>query len=236
MSYNPNIVYISTFPGAGGDDAKDWAIMLLRMYEKYAQKKGWKHVYVDDNTIELKGENVYGRLKNDSGVHRLIRISPFDSKKLRHTSFALVEVLPELEHVKASELKIPEHDLKFEFFRSSGPGGQNVNKVETAVKVIHIPTGLKASSQVERSQARNREKALKLLKAKLVKLMEEKKEEDLSNLRVKVTPDWGHEIRSYILHPYKQVKDHRTGLKITKVEEVLDGDLDLLYEKLDNTG
>lgn len=229
--YNPNIVYVSAHPGAGGDDAKDWALMLLKMYEKYALKRGWKAQFIHDNTIEIKGDNAYGRLKDEAGVHRLVRISPFDSKKHRHTSFALMEVLPELEHVKASQMNIPERDLKVEFFRSSGPGGQNVNKVETAVRIVHIPTHLSASSQVERSQARNRERALKLLKAKLVKLMEEKQEEDLSKLRVKITPEWGHEIRSYVLHPYKLVRDERSGLKISQVEKVLDGDLDLLIKE-----
>ncbi|MBI5732345.1 PCRF domain-containing protein [Candidatus Jorgensenbacteria bacterium] len=231
MNYNPNIITISVLAGAGGDDAKDWAKMLLRMYSRYADLKNWKKQLVNDITLELRGEGAYSRLKEESGVHRLVRISPFDAKQLRHTSFALVEVLPELPDIEARHVQIPEKDLKIEFYRAGGPGGQNVNKVETAVRVVHLPTGVVTSSQVERSQALNRERALKLIKAKLVQLMEEKHEKEISNLRVKVKPEWGHEIRSYVLHPYKQVKDHRTGLKNSRVEEILGGNLDLLLEK-----
>ena len=231
MQYNPNIVTISVLAGAGGEDAKDWAKMLLRMYSRYADRKKWRKTFINDNTLEISGEGVYGRLKDESGVHRLVRISPFDAKKLRHTSFALVEVLPELPKMDESKIQIPEKDLKFDFSRAGGPGGQNVNKVETAVRIVHLPTGLTASSQVERSQAMNRERALKLLKAKIVKVMEERHENELSNLRVKVQPSWANEIRSYVLHPYKQVKDHRTGAKFSKVEEVLEGNLDILTKQ-----
>ncbi len=231
MQVNPNIAIISVLAGAGGDDAKDWANMLIRMYSRYADMRHWKLQAVNDTTIELRGEGAYERLKDESGVHRLVRISPFDAKKLRHTSFALVEVLPELPAQDAAHIQIPEKDLKVEFSRAGGPGGQNVNKVETAVRVTHLPTGLVTSARAERSQASNREKALNLLKAKLIRLMEEKHEKELSNLRTRVAPEWGHEIRSYVLHPYKQVKDHRTGEKISKVEEVLGGDLDILISK-----
>lgn len=231
MNFNPNVITISVLAGAGGDDAKDWAKMLLRMYGRFAQLKNYKQSAINDNTIELRGEGAYERLKDENGVHRLVRISPFDAKKLRHTSFALVEVLPEIPELEARHIQIPEKDLKVEFYRSGGPGGQNVNKVETAVRVMHIPTGLVASSQAERSQARNREKAESLLKAKLLKVMEEKHVQSFENLRVRVQPEWGHEIRSYVLHPYKQVKDHKTGDKISRVEEVLEGNLDLLLKK-----
>ena len=228
MNYNSNAVTVSVLAGAGGDDAKDWAQMPLRMYGSYAKRKGLVAKSVNDNAIEIRGEKIYERLKDESGVHRLVRISPYDAKKLRHTSFALVEVLPEIPQADASKFQIPEKDLKVEFFRSSGPGGQNVNKVETAARFLHLPTGLSAASQAERSQSANRERALNLLKAKLLKLMEEKHEKEITNLRTRVKPEWGHEIRSYVLHPYKQVKDHRTGKKISRVEEILNGNLDLL--------
>lgn len=230
MITNPNSATVSVLAGAGGDDAKDWAQMLVRMYMRYADRRAWKWGSVNDTTIEIKGTGAYERLKEESGVHRLVRISPFDSKKLRHTSFALVEVLPELPPVEAAHIAIPEKDLKVEFYRSGGPGGQNVNKVETAVRVLHIPTGLVAASQAERSQARNREKAVALLKAKIALVMQEKHLQSLEGLRVRVQPEWGHEIRSYVLHPYQQVKNHRTGKKLSRVTEVLDGELDRLKE------
>jgi peptide chain release factor 2 len=231
MAINYNSLTISILAGAGGDDAKDWAQMLLRMYIKYAERRGWKWQTVNDSAIAVKGEGSYERLKTESGVHRLVRMSPFDAKGLRHTSFALVEVLPELPAVEASKIQIPDRDLKVEFYRSGGPGGQNVNKVETAVRVVHLPTGAVASSQAERSQAQNRERALSLLKAKLVQLAEDQHAASIEALRTKVKPEWGHEIRSYVLHPYQQVKDHATGKKISRVEQFLDGDIDLLALK-----
>ena len=228
MSVNPNIATISVMAGAGGDDAKDWARMLVRMYQKYADRKAWKWQLISDGAIEIRGQGAYERLKEESGVHRLVRISPFDAKKLRHTSFALVDVLPELPVMEAAHIQIPEKDLRVEFSRAGGPGGQNVNKVETAVRVIHLPTGLVSASRAERSQAANREKALMLLKAKLSQVMRDKHASTIDNLKTKVEPEWGHEIRSYVLHPYKQVKNHLTGNKISKVEDVLEGNLDLL--------
>jgi peptide chain release factor 2 len=221
-------VYLSVLAGAGGDDAKDWAQMLLRMYGKFSEKKHWKYVWLSDNALEIKGEGAFPRLRPESGVHRLVRISPYDAKKLRHTSFALVEVLPVLPPLETSKLVIPENDLKIEFTRSSGPGGQNVNKVETAVRIVHLPTGIVVSAQAERSQNANREHAMEILKTKLIALMRQNQETELKNLRTKVKPEWGHEIRSYVLHPYKQVKDHATGKKYSGVEAVLEGDLDIL--------
>jgi peptide chain release factor 2 len=225
---NYNEIFISTYPGIGGKDAQDWAKMLLEMYYKYCIKKKWKCSYVNENTININCENAYEKFKDEAGVHRLIRISPFDSKGLRHTSFALVEVLPKISKDDEKILNLPESDLKIEFFRASAPGGQNVNKVESAVRIIHIPTGIVVSSQEERSQARNKEKALCLLKSKLANFLKSQKAEKINALKVKTKPEWGNEIRSYVLYPYKQVKDHRTGFKIQKVEEVLDGNLDLI--------
>lgn len=225
---------ISIFPGAGGEDAEDWAIMLFRMYEGYAKRRGWKTNVIDDNirnsTLEIKGPYAYGYLKREQGVHRLVRISPFSSKKLRHTSFTLVEVLPDLPPMEAAKLEIPEKDLKIEFSRGGGPGGQNVNKVETAVRIVHLPTGLVAGSRAERSQVQNREKAMSLLKAKLLQLMEKTKAKELGDLRTSVKPEWGNQIRSYVLNPYQMVKDHRTEAETARVEEVLAGNLDEFIE------
>lgn len=228
--YDGGAAVLSFYSGAGGKDAEDWAGMLREMYVKYAASRGWKTKEIDDNTIEISGSYAYGFLKGENGVHRLVRISPYDAKQLRHTSFAQVEVLPELPEVEAARLEIPEQDIKAEFFRSSGPGGQNVNKVETAVRLIHIPTNLAASSQVERSQAKNRERAMSLLKAKIVKLMAVHKAKELGELKTKVKPEWGNQIRSYVLHPYKMVKDHRTGVETGDVDKVLDGGLEEFIE------
>jgi len=221
---------ISVYPGVGGDDAADWARMLTEMYAKYAGARGWKVSEIDEGTIEIKGKQTYGILKKETGVHRLVRISPYDSKGLRHTSFALVEVVPDLQGTDVLNFEIPDRDLKWEFRRSSGPGGQNVNKVETAVRVMHIPTGLVAASQAERSQSQNRERALALLTAKLIRLMEERNAKELSELRTKVKPEWGNQIRSYVLHPYKMVKDHRTGAETANAERVLNGELEMFIE------
>ncbi len=233
--YDKRAAILSVYPGAGGEDAEDWARMLFEMYEKYAAKRKWQIAVLDDSpnrrTMEIKGDYAYGYLKNEVGVHRLVRISPFSAKQLRHTSFALIEVLPDLPEIEESKLQIPESDLKLEFFRSSGPGGQNVNKVETAVRVIHLPTGITTASQVERSQISNRDKALKLLKAKLLDLMEKNQIKELGDLRTKVKPEWGSQIRSYVLNPYKLVKDHRTEVETSQVEKVLDGEIDVFVER-----
>ncbi|RJP43647.1 PCRF domain-containing protein [Candidatus Parcubacteria bacterium] len=233
-SYDRQFAAVSVYPGVGGEDAEDWARMLFEMYEGYAKRRGWVSKVVDDNprarVLEVRGEYAYGYLKKESGVHRLVRISPFSAKHLRHTSFALVEVVPDLPAVEESKIVIPEKDLKLDFFRSGGPGGQNVNKVETAVRVTHLPTGLIAASQVERSQAQNRDRAVKLLKAKLIRLMEEHKVDELAALRTRVKPEWGSQIRSYFLNPYQLVKDHRTEVQTAKTEEVLKGDIDQFIE------
>ncbi len=234
--YDKGNAIMTIFSGAGGDDAEDFSAMLLNMYLKFCVQKNFTvtilHKNENDNggyrniTIEISGKNAYGTLKNESGVHRLVRISPFSSKSLRHTSFSLVEVIPEFK--KTTEFEIPETELKVEFSRSSGPGGQNVNKRETAVRVVHLPTNLSAQSDNQRSQAQNKEKALQILKGKIYKALEEDRIKKEQGMYISKTTqiEWGNQIRSYVLHPYKMVKDHRTNVETSKIDEVLNGNLD----------
>lgn len=233
FDYAKNKALLGIYAGAGGVDAQDWASMLFRMYQRYVQKKGWQFSVLHQSfgeqkgiksaAAEIKGGDVYNLLKNESGVHRLVRISPFSAKKLRHTSFAMVEILPE---VIGAEIKLNPAELRFETFRSSGPGGQNVNKLETAVRVTHLPTGASVAVQSERSQAQNKERALQVLYSKLVQRMEVERAREISELKPHVSIEWGSQIRSYVLHPYQMVKDHRSGVKSSQPEKILDGDLD----------
>ena len=234
--YDKSEAIITIFSGAGGDDAEDFSRILFEMYQQYANNRGWGVFLIHENkndhngyrnlTFQIEGKGAYGILKNESGVHRLVRISPFSSKSLRHTSFSLVEVLPRFEENK--EMVIPEDDLKVEFARSSGPGGQNVNKRETAVRIVHVPTGLAVHAEGERSQAQNRSKALEILKAKLYKLEEERRRKEAEGMYVSKTMEieWGNQIRSYVFHPYKLIKDHRTEVEERDIEKVLEGDLE----------
>ncbi|MFC1720721.1 PCRF domain-containing protein [Patescibacteria group bacterium] len=239
--YDKGGATLSILAGAGGDDAEDFARMLFDMYVKFIENKGWEAALLHKNenehngyrniTIEIKGKNVYGTLKNESGVHRLVRLSPFNTKSQRHTSFALVEIVPKIE--KIGEVKMNPDDLKIEFSKSSGPGGQNVNKRETAVRVVHIPTNISVHVDGERTQERNRETALEMIAGKLYHKEVEDRKRELAGLSVSKTTEieWGNQIRSYVLHPYKMVKDHRTGVETSQVDKVLeDGELDEFIE------
>lgn len=236
--YNRGNALLYIYSGAGGVDAQDWAGMLLRMYQKYVENRGWSFTILDQSfgeqggtksaVAEIGGRFCYGYLKGESGVHRLVRVSPFSAKGLRHTSFVLVDILPEIEDVK---IEIDPKDLRVDTFRSSGPGGQNVNKLETAVRITHIPTNTAVAVQSERSQAQNKEKAMQILKSRLAKQMEDKKVAELAQLRVEAKEiEWGSQIRSYVLNPYKQVKDHRTGIESTQPDKVLEGELNEFIE------
>jgi len=238
--YDKGDAVVTIFSGAGGDDAEDFSAMLLNMYLKYFDKKGWQvsilHKNENDHggyrniTLEISGKSVYGTLKNESGVHRLVRISPFNAKQLRHTSFSMVEVIPKFE--TPDELEIPPDEIRTELSKSSGPGGQNVNKRETAVRLVHIPTNLAVHVETERSQAQNKEKALTMLEAKLYKLREDERKAKEKGMYVSKTTqiEWGNQIRSYVLHPYKMVKDHRTNMETSQVDKVLAGELDEFIE------
>ncbi len=231
--YDPNDCFLSINAGAGGTDAMDWAEMLLRMYTRFCEKAGFETRVVDETpgeeagiksaTVEVRGRYAYGILKGETGVHRLVRISPFDAAHRRHTSFAAVTVTPV---VPESDVDIKEEDLLIETFRSSGPGGQHMQKNETAVRITHIPTGIVVTCQNERSQYQNKMTALKILRARLRALLEQEQVRKIEELRGELAEiEWGHQIRSYVLQPYQLVKDHRTEVEVGNVESVLDGEI-----------
>jgi peptide chain release factor 2 len=227
-------IILSIHPGAGGTESQDWAQMLMRMYLRWAERTGFKAEVVDllpgeeagikSATIEITGEYAYGYLKSEIGVHRLIRISPFDASKRRHTSFASVSVIPEVEDV---EVVVKDEEIRVDVYRSSGPGGQGVNTADSAVRITHLPTGIVVACQNERSQLRNRDTAMRVLKARLYQVYEKKQREDLAELTgEKKGIAFGSQIRTYTFHPYQIIKDHRTGVEIGKVDAVMDGEID----------
>lgn len=240
--YDANDAIISIHAGAGGVDAQDWAGMLMRMYSRWSDRKGYKtqilDLQADDEngiksvTILVKGENAYGYLKNERGVHRIVRISPFDSNARRHTSFASLDVAPQVDD--DTEIEINPDDLRIDTYRSSGAGGQHVNTTDSAVRITHLPTNIVVSCQNERSQRQNKEMAMRVLKSRLIELKEREHKEKIDELRGdygQIT--WGNQIRSYVFQPYTMVKDHRTGAEVGDVQRVMDGDLDyFINEKL----
>ncbi len=238
--YDKGNAVLAIHAGAGGVDSQDWASMLQRQYLRWMEKHHYTTEIIDFTpgeeaglksiTISVTGPYAYGYLKSEKGVHRLVRLSPFDSAHRRHTSFAMVEVLPEIEDTDPN-IQIPVEDIKIEVYKSSGAGGQNVQKNSTAVRITHIPTGIVASCQNERSQTQNRESALKVLRARLYALSLEAHVQQISDLRGEYTKaEWGSQIRSYVLHPYQMVKDHRTNFEVGNTQGVLDGDLDAFIE------
>ena len=239
--YDARGALVSIHPGQGGTEAMDWAEMLLRMYMRYFEKKGFKAQTVEYQrgeeagiktaTVKVEGRNAYGLLKNESGTHRLVRQSPFNADKLRQTSFALVEVLPEFEEVDSLDIVIKDEDLDWQFFRASSQGGQNVQKVSSAVRLRHLPSGIVVTAQAERFQEQNRKIALGILKARLWQKSKEELKGEKKQLKGEYHPaSWGTQIRSYVLHPYKMVKDLRTGVESGNPEAVLSGELDAFIE------
>ena len=240
--YDKGNTILTILAGAGGIDAEDFARILFEMYLKFFEGKGWGYEIVHKNendhggfrniTVEVSGKNAYGTLKNENGVHRLVRKSPFNAKGLRHTSFALVEFIPKFEQMDISDFIIPEEDLKIEYSKSSGPGGQNVNKRETSVRIVHLPTNISAHSDSQRSQAQNKDKAIQILKGKIFSWKEKEKKKKEQGLYVSKTMEieWGNQIRSYVFHPYKMIKDHRTNVETSNIDKVLDGDLEEFIE------
>jgi len=238
-TYDQGNAILAIHAGAGGNDAQDWAEMVQRMYLRWAEKRGFETNTIDltpgeeagikSTTISISGSYAYGYLRSEKGVHRLVRISPFDSSNRRHTSFILVEILPQVED--DSSITINSNDLRIDTFRSAGAGGQSVQKNDTAVRITHIPTGIVASCQNERSQTQNREMAMRVLKARLAELKQQKRKEKIEELRGEYQKaEWGSQIRSYVLHPYQMVKDHRTNFEDGNTEAVLDGNLDPFIE------
>ncbi len=235
--YDRNNAILSIHAGSGGLDAQDWAEMLLRMYSRWAEDKDYKVAIWDlqddteggirNATLQIQGENAYGYLKNEKGVHRIVRISPFDSSGRRHTSFASVDVMPELDD--DIEVDINPEDLRIDTFRSSGAGGQHVNKTDSAIRITHIPTNIVVACQNERSQHQNKEVAMRVLKSKLLELAEQEHKEKIDELKGDYSQiTWGSQIRSYVFHPYSMVKDHRTNAEVGNVYAVMDGELDYL--------